>query len=409
MLPAVIPGAATLLCGGGAENAAYRVDPTASVAKPGAGDIGEHGQTLRRVGNDSSLAFGTDFRIVDARYVTYMLQGDLMAGSFDAASGRIGRPVRMQSGVGQSAYYSAGTYAVSESGTLVYAEGPVHAVGNLVRVSDRATDTLPVPPDAYLTFVMEPGGRRLAAVVDGREGQELRIYDLVSGKSALWVRRPFMTAPAWSPGGGKIAFATRDTVFIGDPDDAKPPSPAFAAGEWEVYNWLPGDRLVGVSWRRRRAEIAHIDKRPAKLDSLFADAACPRVSPDGRWIAYNNWDLTRLWVEPFPRTGKRWEVASGNREEPQWLSANELAYTAYDPTMGFERVRLDPGAANPIVERRRWVDAPGMVATAGPSSMPTADGRMVYVRGAAEVPVRYFRVVPNWVAKMKRAVDEAVR
>ena len=50
-----------------------------------------------------------------------------------------------------------------------------------------------------------------------------------------------------------------------------------------------------------------------------------------------------------------------------------------------------------------------MVATAGPSSMPTADGRIVYVRGAAEVPVRYFRVVPNWVAKMKRAVDEATR
>jgi len=256
---------------------------------------------------------------------------------------------------------------------------------------------------------MEPGGRRLAALVDGREGQELRIYDLVSGKSALWVRRPFMTAPAWSPSGGKIAFATRDTVFVGDPDDANPPVPAFVGGEWEVYNWLPGDRLVGVSWKRRRAELAHVDQHPAKVDSLFDDAAFARVSPDGRWIAYNNWDLTRLWVEPFPRTGKRWEVASGNREEPHWLSPTELVYTAFDPSMGFERVKLDPGAANPIVERRRWVDAPGMVATAGPSSMPTADGRIVYVQGAPEVPVRYFRVIPNWVMRMERAVDEAGR
>jgi hypothetical protein len=332
-----------------------------------------------------------------------------MAASFDPANGRIGRPVRMQSGIGQSAYYAAGTYALSSSGTLVYAEGHVHAVGSLVRESERSIDTLPVPPDAYITFATEPGGRRLAAVVDGREGQELRIYDLASGKSALWVRRAFITAPAWSPRGGRIAFATRDTVFVGDPDGANPPVATFLAGEWEAYSWLPDDRLVGVSWKRRRAEIAHLGRTPATVDSLFAEAAFARVSPDGRWITYNNWDLTRIWLEPFPRTGKRWEVASGNREEPQWLSPTELYYVAYEPSMGFERVRLDSRAENPIVERRRWIDAPGMVATAGPSSMPTADGRVVYVKGAPEVPVRYFRVIPHWVERMKRAVDEAAR
>jgi serine/threonine-protein kinase len=409
VVPAVIPRTSMFLCGGGAENAAYRVDTEADPTKPGAGDVGEHGQTIRRAGSDASLVFGTDFRIVDGGYVTYMLQGDLMAASFDVATGRIGRPVRMQSGIGRTAYFAAGTYAVSASGTLVYAESHVHAVGHLVRASERAIDTLPLPPDAYMTFATEPGGRRLAATVEGREGHELRIYDLVSGKSVLWVRRPFMTAPAWSPAGGRIAFATRDTVFVGDPDDANPPTPAFVGGEWEVYSWLPGDRLVGLSWKRRRAELAHLDERPAKVDSLFNDAAFVRVSPDGRWIAYNNWDLTRLWVEPFPRTGKRWEVAAGNREEPHWLSPTELMYTAYDPTMGFDRVRLNPGAANPIVERRHWIDAPGMVATAGPSSMPTADGRVVYVQGAPDVPVRYLRVVPNWVERMKRAVDEAGR
>jgi len=58
----------------------------------------------------------------------------------------------MLSGIGQSAYYQAGTYALSASGTLVYAEGRVHAVGSLVRASDRGMDTLPVPPEAYITF-----------------------------------------------------------------------------------------------------------------------------------------------------------------------------------------------------------------------------------------------------------------
>ena len=39
----------------------------------------------------------------------------------------------------------------------------------------------------------------------------------------------------------------------------------------------------------------------------------------------------------------------------------------------------------------------------------THDGRVVYLRGAPERPVAYLRVVPDWVSKMKRAVDEANR
>jgi hypothetical protein len=256
-------------------------------------------------------------------------------------------------------------------------------------------------------FAMEPGGRRIAAVVEGREGNEIRVYDLVSAKSTVWVRRPFITQPVWSPRGGRIAFGTRDTVFVGDPDDANPPAPTFVAGEWEAYTWLPDDRLIGVSWPRRRAEVAHLERQPVTVDSLFGEAAFARVSPDARWITYNNWDLTRLWLEPFPRTGKRWELASGNTEDAQWLSPTEFVYTVYDLPIGFDRVTLKPSSATPVVERRRWIDAPGLIATAGPSFMPTADGRVVYVQGSPEVPVRYLRVIPHWVDRMKRAVDEA--
>jgi hypothetical protein len=46
VLPSPIPRTNAFLCGGGAQNAAYRVNPSDDVTKPGAGDIGEHGQTL---------------------------------------------------------------------------------------------------------------------------------------------------------------------------------------------------------------------------------------------------------------------------------------------------------------------------------------------------------------------------
>jgi hypothetical protein len=37
----------------------------------------------------------------------------------------------------------------------------------------------------------------------------------------------------------------------------------------------------------------------------------------------------------------------------------------------------------------------------------TPDGRVVYEQGGEIAPIRYLRVVPNWVAQMKRAVDAA--
>jgi len=39
----------------------------------------------------------------------------------------------------------------------------------------------------------------------------------------------------------------------------------------------------------------------------------------------------------------------------------------------------------------------------------TRDGNVLYLRGAPERPVAYLRVVPDWVSKMKHAVDEANR
>ena len=54
-----------------------------------------------------------------------------------------------------------------------------------------------------------------------------------------------------------------------------------------------------------------------------------------------------------------------------------------------------------------WFDGPRFVGIAAGGFGLTPDGRVVYKEGAEITPARYLRVVPNWVAQMKRAVDEA--
>ena len=108
--------------------------------------------------------------------------------------------------------------AIAASGTLVYAQGDNRSIGNLVRVRETGIDTLPVGRDAFVTFEYSPDARRLAAVVEGLDGMELRIYDLSSGRYLTWIRGPTVTHPVWSPQGDRVVFGAGDSIFVGSPD-----------------------------------------------------------------------------------------------------------------------------------------------------------------------------------------------
>ena len=72
---------------------------------------------------------------------------------------------------------------------------------------------------------------------------------------------------------------------------------------------------------------------------------------------------------------------------------------------------IDVGTTNAKValvdDSGHLIAMPEFVETAGQSFTLSPDGRVVYVRGSAEQPVRYLRIIPHWVERMKWAVDEA--
>ena len=72
----------------------------------------------------SSLVFGSMFQIVDSKYMVWLSTGgDLLAATVDVATKRVGRPVRMVTGLARGPYSGAGSYGLSTTGTLVYANG----------------------------------------------------------------------------------------------------------------------------------------------------------------------------------------------------------------------------------------------------------------------------------------------
>jgi len=395
--PAQLPDRTTLLCGGGGDKQASWSSLEDSTS----------GGFFRTTGPDAGFVFGADFRVIDGTYLVWVSNGgDLLAAPVDLAARRVGRPVRMVTGLGRDAYTGAGSYAVSTTGTLVYANGINGAVGHLVRTDGRTRDTLPIGREAFLQFAVSPDGRRLAAVVERFDGHELRLYDLQSGEHIVWIRGPDLDQPVWSASGDRLLTSTWDSVFVGPPDATSPPEFVFTSGMGlEGFSWLPDGRLIGTAWNSNLVVAAHLDRRPPSLDTLATFAAMGRLSPDRRWLAYNAADFRALWIEPFPPTGQRYPAGTG--DYPQWLSASEFVSSTV--TGRFDRMWIDGSVQPPRITRRHWFDAPRLVGIAAGGFGLTPDGRVVFKEGAEIEPARSLRVVPHWVARMKRAVDEANR
>jgi serine/threonine protein kinase len=75
------------------------------------------------------------------------------------------------------------------------------------------------------------------------------------------------------------------------------------------------------------------EARPVPLVQTDADERSARLSPDGRWLAYvsNTSGISEVYVQPFPRPGRRVQVSAKGGDQPQWqANGAELFYIAMD-------------------------------------------------------------------------------
>ena len=59
------------------------------------------------------------------------------------------------------------------------------------------------------------------------------------------------------------------------------------------------------------------------------------MSPDGKWMAYASNETGRyeVWIEPFPRTGARYQVTRDGGSHPLWLPDGQSLYFDRDHQM----------------------------------------------------------------------------
>ncbi len=229
--------------------------------------------------------------------------------------------------------------------------------------------------------------------------------------------------PVWSPDGRRIAFtSTREgresDIYVKDVDGRSPAEWAVGLdGLQYASQWLEGDSLVVFDRETAGGEtdilLAPVDSTGEAVPLLRADwnETSPRVSPDGRLLAYvsNETGESHVYVREFPSMAGRWQVSAGPAYGPLiWSRESDAIYyhdqPEGDPTNVVRaELQLDPTLQ--VLSRTVITEEPGRARDMHPDGRRLLVTRPVGVAASEELQADLM-VVANWFTQLRERLGE---
>jgi eukaryotic-like serine/threonine-protein kinase len=299
---------------------------------------------------------GSDARYVETGHLVYgHPSGALFAVPFDLERREItGSPFPVLDEVRVIPGFWATAFTASSVGTVAYIRGQSAGMQTTLVMTDRTggREILPLPPVSMWAPRFSPDGRKLAYE---REFQ-IYIYDLVLGTNTRVTFQGINELPVWSPGGDFVVFSSaregsdgRDLFRVPANGEGEPELFWREEGDQRPESWTPdGSRLVYTRTENLKNDLMLLDLRgdPVSITYLAADwdELRGRVSPDGRWMAYESGEggTREIYVRAFPEPGAKWKVSEGGGRSSRWSpDGRELFYWRGD-TLVAARVQTEP-------------------------------------------------------------------
>ena len=126
----------------------------------------------------------------------------------------------------------------------------------------------------------------------------------------------------------------------------------------------------------------------------------PRLSPDGKWLAYeaNESGRYEVYVRPFPDAGSRVQVSNQGGTEPIWSRSGRALF--YRTPAGIVSVAVTTGARFSIGERRAVITSEYLTDPTHANYDASADGSQFLMLKQAGADSRTI-VVHNWGRELR--------
>jgi len=350
--------------------------------------------------------------ILDGALVYVTSTGVLMAVPVDVAKRRVtGTPVQLQSDVSFNNSTGLASAALSRDGTLFFQSGT-----QMSRVVLAGTDGSRRPlleePAEYAFPRLSPDATQLAITAGSADRRDIWLHELGAGTRArLTSEGTTNERPEWSPDGTRVLYRTdraaRTSIWWRAADGSAGAEPLLTGERLDVFEAVlsPDARHIVYQLDTLGADLFYRalsgDSVPrAVATNPIAVETMPRLSPDGRWVAFTTNESGRdeVVVQPFPGPGGRVQVSADGGSEAVWSRDGTRLFYRSDGQVMAARIRPGPGfaiAARDTLFADRYAFAPNPHANY--DVMP--DGQhFIFLEPASEGSMV---VVSNWRAVLR--------
>lgn len=256
--------------------------------------------------------------------IVYSQNGVLLAVPFDERKMEVTGPAEPVLDGVQYRPSSYAQFAIAQNGTLAYIPGAAKDLNNTLVTIDRGgrEEALKASPSGFEDMDLSPDGKLLAMTVIGGQQWNVWIYDLQEGSLNRLTFEGDNRDPMWSADGKRVIYGStrngRSGLYWkpvsgtgGEEQLLDSPRQLFPAsvtndGKYLIYDsgaWEDAAAIYALPLQGERTPRVLL-KQPSLTNG--------KVSPSGKWIAYESSETgrTEIYVRRFTAGAGKWQVST---------------------------------------------------------------------------------------------------
>jgi len=186
---------------------------------------------------------------------------------------------------------------------------------------------------------ISPDGSKVSLLRWDRNSQKYDIWilqTLTKQLTRFTVDRSVDDIGTWSPDQSELAFTSSRTLVIKTLNGIAADKNLIQENQdLHPISWSPDGKLIFFHRQNIRgdADIYVVSpsgtEKPRTIIATTSDEQMPRISPDGKWLAYksNATGQYEIYVCPFPGCNRQWKISNGGADVEFWKrDGSELYY-----------------------------------------------------------------------------------